>query len=390
MSRLPLLLAVAIAAACAPATQRAYVAPSPETIVSTTEQHEADPPSHTIYIENHSTVPVTVFSVYLTNCQNIHGECGPHPVKLRVPAAGRVMAMRIQPANPQQSYYYRFGFSWHEDSSSTAALAALAQSGDQGSRAKLAAMQRADSERRAETGPQFNELSRNDYTALAGKVTALRAYPESLVMVPGTRASVDQIRLLLVDARGQVLGRTRWVRWRAPGAGAVEFLPPDALVARRPGRSTIRFNLADEAQQALGTSLGELEYPLIAAYPPNPHAPVFEGLALDGDSRKPLACARVALEDSAQNVVVRDRTGPTGTFMLAAPRPGTYRVRVEAPGWAPVYGPSELAGLDEEKQHEYLVKFTEQMLSARFARDGEDIEHARPVAVSTGPVGAPA
>lgn len=58
-------LALALAG-CAPAAQRAYVAPTRETIISTTEEHQANPPSHLIYIENHSTVPVTVFSLNLT------------------------------------------------------------------------------------------------------------------------------------------------------------------------------------------------------------------------------------------------------------------------------------------------------------------------------------
>jgi len=167
----------------------------------------------------------------------------------------------------------------------------------------------------------------------------------------------------------------------------VQFVPPDNLIARRPGRVMLRFSLADEAQKLLANPVGDIEYAVVAAYPPDPHAPVFEGLAVDADTKKPLACARVALEDSAQNVVVRDRTGPTGTFVLVAPRPGTYRVRVETFGWAPAYGPSELANADEAKQHEYAVRFTEQLLVSRFNRDADDIEHARPTAVATQPLG---
>jgi hypothetical protein len=166
----------------------------------------------------------------------------------------------------------------------------------------------------------------------------------------------------------------------------VQFVPPDQLIAKRPGRTQIHFKLADEPQKMLAAPVNEVDYAVVAAYTPDPHAPVFDGRALDAGTKAPLACASVALEDSAQNVVARTRTGPTGTFMLTPPRPGTYRVRVETPGWAPVYGPSTLANADEDKQQEYLVTFDEQMLMARYMRDGDEIEHARPISLRMEPM----
>jgi len=76
--------ALLIAVACAPATQHAYVAPSRLTIVSTTEETQGPPAAHVIYIENRSTVPVTVFNISLTGCENVKQQCSPHPVKIRV------------------------------------------------------------------------------------------------------------------------------------------------------------------------------------------------------------------------------------------------------------------------------------------------------------------
>ena len=391
MSRSSSLLAVltAVLAGCAPATQHTYIAPSYETIISTTEEHEADPPSHIIYVENHSTVPVRVFAISLTSCENINVSCGVHQTNLRLRAGQREVAIRIAPKNRAQGWHYSFGFSWHADSSGTTALNALAQAGDSAARVRLAAMQHADSLRRAETGPHYNELSRSDFAVLGPRVAAMRAYPESLVIVPGERANIERIRLLLLDNQGTVLGQTRWLSWRI-GSGAVQFEPPTTLIARRPGRTTITFHLAAEAQKLVATPINDVEYSIIAAYPPNAHAPVFTGRALDADAKKPLTCAAVALEDSAQNVVARERTGATGTFVLAAPRPGTYRVRVEAPGWAPVYGPSELAKADEENQHEYAVRFTEQMLAFRDTRVIDENVHARPTSLVTAPVDVPA
>src|SRR4051812_14525001 len=381
------LLTAAVAASCAPAAQHTYIAPSYNTIVSTTEEHEADPPSHIIYVENHSTVPVRVFAFSLTDCENINVSCGVHQTNLQVRAGQRDIVVRVAPKNRSLSWHYRFAFSWHEDSSGTNALNALAQAGDSTARVRLAAMQHADSLRRAETGPHYNELSKSDFTVLGPRIVAMRAYPDSLVIVPGERASIERIRLLLLDNQGTVLGQTRWVSWRI-GSGAVQFEPPMSLIARRPGRTTITFRLAPEAQQSLSTAINEVEYSVIAAYPTDPHAPVFTGLAVDADAKKPLACAAVALEDSAQNVVARERTGTTGAFVLAAPRPGTYRVRVEAPGWAPVYGPRELAKADEEIQHEYAVRFSEQMLTFRDTRIVDENVHARPTSLVTAPIDA--
>jgi len=389
MRRIVVLPAVALFTAllfgCAPAAQRAYVAPSYQTIVSTTEEHEADPPSHIIYVENHSTVPVRIFAITLTNCENVNVMCGVRQMNLRLDADRREVAVRIAPKNRGQGFHYSFGFSWHVDSASALATAALAQAGDEGSRVKLAAMQHADSLRRAETGPHYNDLTQSDFTVLGPRVASMRAIPDSLVLVPGERTSIERIRLLLLDKQGTVLGQTRWVSWRMMNGinPAVQFDPPLTLVAKRPGRTTIRFSLAQQAQQLVPTPVNEVEYTIVAAYPPDAHAPVFTGRALNSDGKTPLACASVALEDSAQNVVARDRSGSLGTFVLAAPRPGAYRVRVEAPGWAPVYGPTEVAKADEEKQHEYVVKFTEQMLSFRPVRSADEPEHARPVSLVT-------
>lgn len=378
-------LAIALVA-CAPATQRAYVAPTNQTVVSTTEEHQADPPAHLIYVENRSTVDVKVFAITLTDCENVNVQCGVRQMNTRIPADGRQIVVRIEPKNRSLGFHYRFGFSWHADSSGArAALNALATAGDSGSRVRLAAIQHSDSLRNAEEGPRYNELSRSDFTILAPRIVAMRAYPESLVVTPGTRTSIEKIRLLMLDNQGTVLGQTRWIGWRAT-RGAAEFEPPNMILARRVGRSVIHLNLAPEPEKMLAAPLPDLELPVIVAFPPDPTAPVFEGRALDADGKKPLACVRVALEDSAQNVVARDRSSPQGTFFLTAPRAGTYRVRVETRGWAPVYGPSEVAKEGEEKQHEYVVGFTDQMLTG--SRE-EEFEHARPTVLSMAPTSEP-
>ena len=61
-------LLLAAAAAAPAAAQSRYVAPTSESIISTTEPGYGDSPAQLIYGENRSTVPVTVFSVTLTQC----------------------------------------------------------------------------------------------------------------------------------------------------------------------------------------------------------------------------------------------------------------------------------------------------------------------------------
>lgn len=256
---------VLVLAASGASAQRTYVAPTPETVFTDTEAREGSLPTHVIFVTNRSTVPVTVFSVSLASCRNVKQACGPKRMNLRVAPGQRLIAMRLEPKNPEQGFGYRFGFSWRADSANAAVLAVLAAARDSIAQAALAA------------------------------VTA--------------------------DA-------------------------------------------------------------------PDPHAPAFAGRAMDADSKTPLSCALVALEDTALNVVSRDRTTGAGTFVLQAPRPGTYRVRVDMDGWSPAYGPPELAKADEEKQREYLVRFTEQLLIAREDRKATTFQHASPAAVATLPLGA--
>ena len=379
----PAVAALLLAGCASASTQRAYVAPTHETITSTTEEREGNPPAHLIYIQNRSTVPVTVFSVTLSGCENVKQQCTPHPANLRVRPGERQLAIRVEPRDAAQAFGYHFGFSWHADSASTQALNALAANGDASARARVDAMRHADSLEHAERGPRYNELSRTDFVTLASRARTLRAVPDSLVLAPGQRASVEQVRLLVLDSAGAVLGQTRWLRYQIPSSGAVAFVPPTTLIARSAGRAVLRFRLADEAQTMLANVPNDdVEVPVVVAYATDPHAPTFEGIAVDAASKAPLGCLRVALEDSARNTVASGRTDREGTFILAAPRPGSYAVRFETFGWAPVGSPLQSAQPDEIKQQQYVVSFTERLLSAPMVTDFSGTQHPYPVAVT--------
>jgi hypothetical protein len=315
------------------AAQPTYVAATSRTIVSTTVEQEGSFRGHAIYVENHSTVPVTVFSVNLTGCENIKPQqCSTHRTNIHVGPGGRELAIRVNASDPQRAMSYRFGFSWHPDSAVAGALSALAEGGDHSARDRLAAMQRQDSTERAERGNHYNELSREDFAALGARAVALHATPDSLMLAPGDRYSLEQLQVLVVDSQGVGLGSTRWVRWAVRRDNSIQFVPPGAIIARGPGRSVIRVDLAEAAVTQLGHAMASVEVPVIVAYPANAHAPSFSGVVIDGDSKTPLGCTTVALEDSAQNVVATGRTDRAGAFTLRAPAAGSYRVRVEAPG----------------------------------------------------------
>lgn len=375
-------VAAALLTACASATQQTYIAPNRYTIVSTTEERQADPPSHLIYIENHSTVPVTVFSVSLTGCENVKQSCSPRPTNIRVGPGQRQLAIRVEPRNSADGFGYHFGFSWNADSSAIKALGALASSGNTRAQEQLGDIQRADSIDRLPRQPHYNELSRTDFGMLASRARSLRLSPDSLLLAPGQRAKLSDVHILLLDSAGVVLGQTQWLRYQLSGSSAVTFAPPATLEGNTPGRTAIRFRLAEEAQALLPrVADDDIELPVVVAFPTDPHAPTFEGIAVDADSKAPLGCARVSLADSSENIVASGRTDRAGTFVLRAPRAGTYAVHVEAFGWEPVSGPFEMAQPDEAKQHQYSVRFTDRLLSVG-VRGLDDTQHAYPVAVT--------
>jgi len=373
--------ALLLAIGCTPATQHAYVAPSRLTIVSTTEETQGPPEAHLIYIENRSTVPVMVFNISLTGCENVKQQCSPHPVKIRVAPGRRELAVRVEPANKDQGFGYQFGFSWNADSAGMNALNALASNGSSEARGRLTAMERADSLERE--GGGFHELSRDDFAALGPRVASMRARSDSLLIEPGDKFDIDRMVLLLADSQGVVLGRTHWIRYQVnTGGNAISFVPPGTIIARNVGRAVVRFRLADEAAALIGHPAADaLDVPIVVAYPADPHAPTFEGIVADAESNSPLACTRVALEDSAQNIVARGHTDATGAFVLQAPRPGSYQVNIDVAGWSPVHGPLEPAAADADIQRRYPVRFTEKLLATRYV-DPDEYQSAYPVAVT--------
>jgi hypothetical protein len=113
-------------AACAPHTapsstdaplasaSTTIVDPTPATIVLSVVT-SYDPPSQTLYIENHSTSPITVYSVTLRECQNLGDQCTARDIEIRVEPGKRGAVARVTPYNPDHSFQFKYDFRWRPD-----------------------------------------------------------------------------------------------------------------------------------------------------------------------------------------------------------------------------------------------------------------------------------
>jgi hypothetical protein len=346
--------------------QRPYIAPTHQTVVSETEEAGRDVVEQVIYLHNRSTERVRVFSVTLSQCRNVRQRCGRSRMNIAIEPGHRRAIFRVNPANSIHAFSYFYTVDWRPDVAKA-----------------VTSVQPADIQE--QSGERHSELTLDDFKRFAGRAVSLRAEPESLMLVPGEEARIESIRVLIVDAQGEMLGHTRWLQWAFPGDGPVEF-HPDRLVARQPGRIAVRFRLADDARNLLGTPVKEIEVPVVVAYRVEANAPVFAGRAVDGETGRPLGCARVSLEDTLHNAASSGRTDAAGLFQLQAPAAGSYRVRFDVHGWAPVFGPMVVAAAEEWKESQYRVSFTEQVLTPRYLRATGDFEHAQPAAVRTEPI----
>jgi hypothetical protein len=230
---------------CASApTQHAYVAPTFETVFTTTEEMTTGP-GQIVYVENRSSVRVTVYSVTLRDCQNIKASCTPRQLNLRLDPGNRVTLVRVEPANPQQGFNFRYSFGWRADSSTTAALGALAAGGDTVARQQLSAIQREEARRRGTIGAADLDLAPNEIADLASRAGSLRALPDSLVLRVGGRVTLDTVRVLLISTQGETLGRMRALQFRVL-PGPVSLVRPDTIVAVSPGRTSLQLKLPDD------------------------------------------------------------------------------------------------------------------------------------------------
>jgi hypothetical protein len=111
------------------AAQDRFIAPTIYNVSAVTEQGIGDNPAHALYVQNSSTVPVVVFGILLTECENVRQPCGSHHVKIRVGPNRRVNVGRIEPRDRERGMSYRWTFSYLPDSADARAMAMLREHG---------------------------------------------------------------------------------------------------------------------------------------------------------------------------------------------------------------------------------------------------------------------
>jgi hypothetical protein len=240
-----------------------YVAPTQQSVFTTIEEMGSKP-GQIIYVENHSSVPVVVYSMTLRDCDNVKADCGvPRVLNLRLRPDSRGVLVRVEPASTQRSFNFRYSFGWRADSTTTAALGALATVGDSDARRQLDAITREDARRRGAVGAIDMDLTASDIAAVSERADKLHALPDSLVIAVGSRISLDTVRVLLIGTQGETLGRIRALQWRVPGSSAVTVVKPDTVVGVAPGRTTLQLKLPDAVVPAKSALHTPLEVPII-------------------------------------------------------------------------------------------------------------------------------
>ena len=113
--RLTTICLALVVSGCASNGQLVYVAPSNETISTTTEEGHGSTPSHNIYVINASTEPIIVFGVALRDCENVKQQCEAQAANIRIGGGSRGVVLRVEPRNLQSGFSYRFSYSWRPE-----------------------------------------------------------------------------------------------------------------------------------------------------------------------------------------------------------------------------------------------------------------------------------
>ncbi len=102
-------------AGCASQSRLVHVAPTNDTVTTTTEDGMGSTPAHNIYVINASTVPIVVFGVALRDCENLKQQCEPRPLDMKIDGGQRRIVLRVEPRDPHLAFSYRFSYSWRPE-----------------------------------------------------------------------------------------------------------------------------------------------------------------------------------------------------------------------------------------------------------------------------------
>jgi hypothetical protein len=245
-NRLLLPYLLTLAAGCASGGgQRVYVAPTAQSVFAGYDEI-ASHPGQVMWVENRSSVPITIYSVTLRGCENVKQRCEVRPVNIHLGPNSRAELTRIEPENPQKAYNFSSTFAWRADSAPKAALGALASAGDTNARRELDLVRQAEAHRLHQVGAQDLDLTRAETDSLADRAGSLRFVPDSLVLTVGAKVPMDTVRVLLYSTENVPLGRLWTIQWRLRGDGVVTIVKPNSLMGAKPGRTLLQIRLNDD------------------------------------------------------------------------------------------------------------------------------------------------
>lgn len=113
---------------CANAQDR-FIAPTTNTIIGSSEQGMGTDQAHILFVTNASSVPIIVFGITLSACENVKQWCAGQRTNVKIDAGARRNIGRVEPKSTERSFSYRWTFSYHPDSSDAKMLAMLRANG---------------------------------------------------------------------------------------------------------------------------------------------------------------------------------------------------------------------------------------------------------------------
>lgn len=117
-SRIAMLCATLLAA-CASSTERVYVAPSNDTVITSLEA-SYDGRGQQIYVTNLSSVPIVVTSLHLRECKNIRNRCEVRRMNVLVePGKRRQIELVEYDRTGTGGSTFRYSWSWEQAEGAT-------------------------------------------------------------------------------------------------------------------------------------------------------------------------------------------------------------------------------------------------------------------------------
>lgn len=224
---------------------QSYVAPTNETVTTRTEEGLGSSIAQVIWIHNGSTVPISVYSVTLRDCDNVKQQCSPRPLSMRLQPGRSDVLTRVEPRDPEKGYSYRYTFGWRADSAAMAALHVLAATGAPEAEQRLASQEKANEEERTTVGSHDIVLGRDELATLGPKVYRLAVEPDSIVLHVGQSFLMHEVRVVAYDLQGTLLGRVASYQGRMQ-MGIIST-HGDTATALHAGRTRVEFRLAPPA-----------------------------------------------------------------------------------------------------------------------------------------------